>query len=36
VGRTGNVSRPQLHFEIRKGTRAVDPRKLLGSKEAKL
>ncbi len=25
VGSTGNVDRPQLHFEIRKGTRAVDP-----------
>lgn len=26
VGQTGNVDRPQLHFEIRKGPRAVDPR----------
>ncbi len=26
VGRTGNVDRPQLHFEIRKGPRPVDPR----------
>ena len=25
VGRTGNVPAPQLHFEIRKGTQAVDP-----------
>jgi len=25
VGRTGNVTRPQLHFELRKGDRAVDP-----------
>ena len=25
VGRTGNVSRPQLHFELRQGDRAVDP-----------
>jgi murein DD-endopeptidase MepM/ murein hydrolase activator NlpD len=25
VGRTGNVSKPQLHFEIRKGTKPVDP-----------
>lgn len=25
VGRTGNVPSPQLHFEIRKGTQAVDP-----------
>ena len=25
VGRTGNVDSPQLHFEVRKGTQAVDP-----------
>jgi murein DD-endopeptidase MepM/ murein hydrolase activator NlpD len=25
VGKTGNVSSPQLHFEIRKGTQPVDP-----------
>jgi murein DD-endopeptidase MepM/ murein hydrolase activator NlpD len=25
VGSTGNVSQPQLHFELRKGTEAVDP-----------
>ncbi len=25
VGSTGSVSRPQLHFEVRKGRRAVDP-----------
>ena len=25
VGSSGNVSTPQLHFEIRKGSRAVDP-----------
>jgi murein DD-endopeptidase MepM/ murein hydrolase activator NlpD len=25
VGRTGNVTRPQLHFELRRGDRAVDP-----------
>ena len=30
VGSTGNVSKPQLHFEVRKGTRAVDPARLLG------
>lgn len=29
VGATGNVDSPQLHFEIRKGTEAVDPRKYL-------
>lgn len=34
VGRSGNVSKPQLHFEIRQGTRAVDPRKLLGPQQA--
>lgn len=25
VGETGNVSAPQLHFEIRKGNKAIDP-----------
>jgi murein DD-endopeptidase MepM/ murein hydrolase activator NlpD len=25
VGASGNVSRPQLHFELRKDGRAVDP-----------
>jgi len=25
VGSSGNVDRPQLHFEIRRGQRAVDP-----------
>ncbi|WP_120496493.1 M23 family metallopeptidase [Kiloniella sp. EL199] len=29
VGNTGNVSKPQLHFEIRKGSEAVNPNKLL-------
>ncbi|MBT5455031.1 MAG: M23 family metallopeptidase [Rhodospirillaceae bacterium] len=29
VGRTGNVSKPQLHFELRKGDRAVNPRRYL-------
>lgn len=29
VGSTGNVSSPQLHFEIRKGKRAINPAKLL-------
>lgn len=28
-GKTGNVKTPQVHFEIRKGTQSVDPRKLL-------
>ena len=31
VGQTGNVTEPQLHFEIRKGTSAQDPMKYLGS-----
>jgi murein DD-endopeptidase MepM/ murein hydrolase activator NlpD len=30
VGSTGNVAMPQLHFELRKGTTAVDPRRHLG------
>ncbi len=29
VGDTGDVDRPQLHFEIRKGTQAVDPQRYL-------
>lgn len=29
VGQTGNVDRPQLHFELRKGTRAVNPKSLI-------
>ena len=29
VGRTGNVDRPQLHFELRRGDEAVDPRHYL-------
>jgi murein DD-endopeptidase MepM/ murein hydrolase activator NlpD len=29
VGSTGNVESPQLHFELRQGTKAVDPMKLL-------
>ncbi|MDJ0968880.1 MAG: M23 family metallopeptidase [Kiloniellales bacterium] len=36
VGSSGNVARPQLHFEIRKGARAVDPTRLLGRENAKL
>ncbi|HEY5607371.1 MAG TPA: LysM peptidoglycan-binding domain-containing M23 family metallopeptidase [Alphaproteobacteria bacterium] len=30
VGATGNVSEPQLHFEVRRGQRALDPLKYLG------
>jgi murein DD-endopeptidase MepM/ murein hydrolase activator NlpD len=29
VGSTGNVDKPQLHFELRQGTKAVDPMKVL-------
>lgn len=29
VGSSGNVTTPQLHFELRKGKRAVDPRQYL-------
>jgi murein DD-endopeptidase MepM/ murein hydrolase activator NlpD len=34
IGSSGNVATPQLHFEIRKGTRSVDPMRLLGSQKA--
>ena len=30
VGATGGVSEPQLHFELRRGKKAVDPREFLG------
>jgi murein DD-endopeptidase MepM/ murein hydrolase activator NlpD len=29
VGRTGNVDSPQLHFEVRKGTQAMNPTEFL-------
>ena len=29
VGSSGNVTTPQLHFELRKGKRAVDPKRYL-------
>jgi len=29
VGDSGNVDGPQLHFELRKGTRAVNPKSLI-------
>jgi murein DD-endopeptidase MepM/ murein hydrolase activator NlpD len=31
AGQTGNVTSPQLHFEIRKGSTPVDPTKYLGN-----
>jgi murein DD-endopeptidase MepM/ murein hydrolase activator NlpD len=31
AGQTGNVTSPQLHFEIRKGSTPVDPTKYLGA-----
>jgi murein DD-endopeptidase MepM/ murein hydrolase activator NlpD len=31
VGQTGNVTSPQLHFEIRQKNKPVDPTTLLGS-----
>lgn len=34
VGSTGSVSKPQLHFEIRKGAQAVDPMRLLDRRNA--
>ncbi len=33
VGRSGGVAEPQLHFEIRRGTQAVDPNTLLAQQE---
>jgi murein DD-endopeptidase MepM/ murein hydrolase activator NlpD len=36
VGRTGNVTSPQLHFEIRKGTDPIDPLPHLGAQRAGL
>jgi len=34
VGATGNVGTPQLHFEVRRGTRAVNPVEFLGATTA--
>lgn len=31
VGASGDVRKPQLHFELRRGKKAVDPRPLLGA-----
>jgi murein DD-endopeptidase MepM/ murein hydrolase activator NlpD len=30
VGKTGNVTQPQLHFELRRGRKPVDPKKYIG------
>ncbi len=32
AGQTGNVSRPQLHFELRHGVNAIDPLPFLGAR----
>ena len=29
AGRTGSVTSPQLHFEVRRGSQAIDPLKAL-------
>ena len=34
AGRTGQVTQPQLHFELRKGSRPVDPTKFMGNDQA--
>jgi murein DD-endopeptidase MepM/ murein hydrolase activator NlpD len=34
AGATGSVSRPQVHFELRKGSRPVDPTKYMGDQAA--
>ncbi|MDO8287696.1 MAG: M23 family metallopeptidase [Parvibaculum sp.] len=31
AGSTGSVTSPQVHFEVRKGAKAVDPRSVIGS-----
>lgn len=36
VGSTGSVDRPQLHFELRRKNRAVDPERYLGRRTAHL
>lgn len=36
VGSTGSVDRPQLHFELRRKNRAVDPERYLGRRTAQL
>jgi murein DD-endopeptidase MepM/ murein hydrolase activator NlpD len=34
VGQTGGVASPQLHFELRRGGRAVDPQSVLSATQA--
>ena len=34
VGQSGSVTSPQLHFEIRKGSRAINPSEMLGPQQA--
>ena len=34
VGASGGVSEPQLHFEVRKGTQAVNPQRYLERRQA--
>lgn len=34
AGSTGSVTSPQLHFEVRRGTKALDPQKYLGSQKS--
>ncbi|SDF73381.1 Murein DD-endopeptidase MepM and murein hydrolase activator NlpD, contain LysM domain [Limimonas halophila] len=34
VGSSGNVSRPQLHFEVRKGSQAIDPQEVMATTRA--
>ena len=36
VGSTGSVDKPQLHFELRRENRAVDPERYLGRRTAGL
>jgi murein DD-endopeptidase MepM/ murein hydrolase activator NlpD len=34
AGATGSVNQPQVHFELRKGSRPVDPTKFMGDQAA--
>jgi murein DD-endopeptidase MepM/ murein hydrolase activator NlpD len=34
AGATGSVTRPQVHFELRKGSRPVDPTKYMSDQAA--